>query len=170
MEKRAIFGSQWLPYALLAPQVVVTILFFFLPAGQMLYQSVHIQDAFGGRVQFVGFDNFKDLFHDSLYLASFRVTAVFSLAVAGLGLVISLVLAAFADRVIRGATVYKTMLIWPYAVAPAIAGVLWMFLFNPTLGVVAYWLRQRGVDWNFLLYDGQALLLVIMAAVWKQVS
>jgi sn-glycerol 3-phosphate transport system permease protein len=170
MEKRARFQSRWLPYALVAPQILVTIVFFFLPAGQMLYQSVHIQDAFGGSLQFVGFDNFKDLFHDSLYLASFRVTAVFSLAVAGLGLVISLVLAAFADRVIRGATVYKTMLIWPYAVAPAIAGVLWMFLFNPTLGVVAYWLRQRGVDWNFLLYDGQALLLVIMAAVWKQVS
>ena len=170
MEKRARFQSRWLPYALVAPQILVTIVFFFLPAGQMLYQSVHIQDAFGGSLQFVGFDNFNELFHDSLYLASFRVTAVFSLAVAGLGLVISLVLATFADRVIRGATVYKTMLIWPYAVAPAIAGVLWMFMFNPTLGVVAYWLRQRGVDWNFLLYDGQALLLVIMAAVWKQVS
>ena len=170
MEKRARFQSRWLPYALVAPQILVTIVFFFLPAGQMLYQSVHIQDAFGGSLQFVGFDNFNELFHDSLYLASFRVTAVFSVAVAGLGLVISLVLATFADRVIRGATGYKTMLIWPYAVAPAIAGVLWMFMFNPTLGIVAYWLRQRGVDWNFLLYDGQALLLVIMAAVWKQVS
>jgi len=170
MEKRARFQSRWLPYALVAPQILVTLVFFFLPAGQMLYQSVHIQDAFGGSLQFVGFDNFNELFHDSLYLASFRVTAVFSVAVAGLGLVISLVLATFADRVIRSATVYKTMLIWPYAVAPAIAGVLWMFMFNPTLGIVAYWLRQRGVDWNFLLYDGQALLLVIMAAVWKQVS
>jgi len=170
MEKRAIFGSQWLPYALLAPQVVVTILFFFLPAGQMLYQSVHIQDAFGGSLQFVGFDNFKDLVNDPLYLASFKVTAVFSIAVAVLGLVISLVLAAFADRVLRGAGVYKTLLIWPYAVAPAIAGVLWLFMFNPTLGILAYWLRQRGVDWNYILYDGQALLLVILAAVWKQVS
>jgi sn-glycerol 3-phosphate transport system permease protein len=170
MEKRAIFGSQWLPYALLAPQIVVTILFFFLPAGQMLYQSVHIQDAFGGSLQFVGFDNFTDLLRDPLYLASFKVTAVFSIAVAALGLVISLVLAAFADRVLRGAGVYKTLLIWPYAVAPAIAGVLWLFMFNPTLGIVAYWLRQRGVDWNYILYDGQALLLVILAAVWKQVS
>jgi len=170
MEKRAIFGSQWLPYALLAPQVVVTILFFFLPAGQMVYQSVHIQDAFGGSLQFVGFDNFKDLVNDPLYLASFKVTAVFSIAVAVLGLVISLVLAAFADRVLRGAGVYKTLLIWPYAVAPAIAGVLWLFMFNPTLGILAYWLRQRGVDWNYILYDGQALLLVILAAVWKQVS
>ena len=170
MEKRARFQSQWLPYALVAPQILVTIVFFFLPAGQMLYQSVHIQDAFGGGLQFVGFDNFNELFHDGLYLASFKVTAVFSVAVAVLGLLISLVLAAFADRVIRGAAVYRTLLIWPYAVAPAIAGVVWLFLFNPTLGVVAYWLRQRGVDWNYLLYDGQALLLVIVAAVWKQVS
>jgi len=131
---------------------------------------VHIQDAFGGSLQFVGFDNFRELFRDPLYLASFRVTAVFSVAVAALGLVLSLVLAVFADRVIRGAGAYKTLLIWPYAVAPAVAGVLWMFLFNPTLGIVAYWLRQWGVDWNFLIYDGQALLLVILAAVWKQVS
>ena len=170
IEKRARFASQWLPYALLAPQILVTIVFFFLPAGQAVYQSVHIQDAFGGNLQFVGLDNFSDLFHDPLYLASFRVTAIFSLAVAGLGLAISLVLAVFADRVIRGAGLYKTLLIWPYAVAPAIAGVVWMFMFNPTLGIVAYWLRQRGVDWNYLLNDGQALLLVIFAAVWKQVS
>ena len=170
IEKRARFASRWLPYALLAPQILVTIVFFFLPAGQAVYQSVHIQDAFGGNLQFVGLDNFSDLFHDPLYLASFRVTAIFSLAVAGLGLAISLVLAVFADRVIRGAGLYKTLLIWPYAVAPAIAGVVWMFMFNPTLGVVAYWLRQRGVDWNYLLNDGQALLLVIFAAVWKQVS
>jgi len=170
IEKRARFASRWLPYALLAPQILVTIVFFFLPAGQAVYQSVHIQDAFGGNLQFVGLDNFSDLFHDPLYLASFRVTAIFSLAVAGLGLAISLVLAVFADRVIRGAGLYKTLLIWPYAVAPVIAGVVWMFMFNPTLGVVAYWLRQRGVDWNYLLNDGQALLLVIFAAVWKQVS
>ena len=170
IEKRARFASRWLPYALLAPQILVTIVFFFLPAGQAVYQSLHIQDAFGGNLQFVGLDNFSDLFHDPLYLASFRVTAIFSLAVAGLGLAISLVLAVFADRVIRGAGLYKTLLIWPYAVAPAIAGVVWMFMFNPTLGVVAYWLRQRGVDWNYLLNDGQALLLVIFAAVWKQVS
>ena len=170
IEKRTLFSSRWLPYALVAPQIVVTLIFFFLPAGQMVYQSVHIQDAFGGNLQFVGLENFNDLFHDSLYLASFKVTAVFSVAVAVLGLAISLVLAVFADRVIRGAGLYKTLLIWPYAVAPAIAGVLWMFLFNPTLGVVAYWLRQRGVDWNYLLYDGQALLMVIIAAVWKQVS
>ncbi len=170
MEKRALFRSSWLPYALLFPQLAVTVVFFFLPAGQALYQSLLIQDPFGGNLQFVWFDNFKDLFNDPLYVASFKVTAVFSVLVAGLGLAISLVLAVFADRIIRGAGFYKTLLIWPYAVAPAIAAVLWMFLFNPTLGVIAYWLRQRGVDWNYLLYGDQALLLVVIAAVWKQVS
>ena len=170
MEKRALFRSPWLPYALLLPQIVVTLVFFFLPAGQAVYWSVLIQDPFGGNLQFVWFDNFKELLHDELYLASFKVTAVFSLLVAAIGLVLSLVLAVFADRVIRGANVYKTLLIWPYAVAPAIAGVLWLFLFNPTLGIIAYWLRRMGVDWNYLVYGDQALLLVVIAAVWKQVS
>jgi sn-glycerol 3-phosphate transport system permease protein len=170
MEKRALFRSSWLPYALLTPQLAVTVIFFFLPAGQALYQSLLIQDPFGGNLQFVWFDNFKELFNDPLYLASFKVTALFSILVAGLGLSISLVLAVFADRIIRGAAVYKTLLIWPYAVAPAIAAVLWMFLFNPTLGIAAYWLRQAGVDWNYVLYGNQALLLVVVAAVWKQVS
>jgi sn-glycerol 3-phosphate transport system permease protein len=170
MEKRALFRSSWLPYALLLPQLAVTVIFFFLPAGQALYQSLLIQDPFGGNLQFVWFDNFKDLFNDPLYLASFKVTALFSVLVAGLGLSISLVLAVFADRIIRGAGVYKTLLIWPYAVAPAIAAVLWMFLFNPTLGIAAYWLREGGVDWNYVLYGNQALLLVVVAAVWKQVS
>jgi len=170
MEKRALFRSSWLPYALLLPQLAVTVIFFFLPAGQALYQSLLIQDPFGGNLQFVWFDNFKDLFNDPLYLASFKVTALFSVLVAGLGLSISLVLAVFADRIIRGAGIYKTLLIWPYAVAPAIAAVLWMFLFNPTLGIAAYWLRAGGVDWNYVLYGNQALLLVVVAAVWKQVS
>jgi sn-glycerol 3-phosphate transport system permease protein len=169
-EKRALFRSSWLPYALLLPQVLVTLVFFFWPAAQALYQSVLIQDPFGGNLQFVWFDNFKELFQDPLYLASFKVTAWFSVLVAALGLVVSLVLAVFADRVVRGAGVYKTLLIWPYAVAPAIAAVLWMFLFNPTLGVAAYWLRRAGIDWNYLLYGDQALLLVVIAAVWKQVS
>ncbi len=170
MEKRARFRSWWLPYALVLPQLVVTVVFFFLPAGQALYQSVFIQDAFGGSLQFVGLDNFRELFHDELYLASFQVTALFSVLVAGLGLSISLVLAVFADRVVRGAAAYKTLLIWPYAVAPAIAGVLWMFLFNPSLGVVAFWLNRAGFDWNYLLNGGQAVTLVVVAAVWKQVS
>ena len=169
-EKRALFRSQWLPYALLLPQVIVTIVFFFLPAGQALIQSTQIQDAFGGSLQFVGLDNFRDLFNDALYLESFKVTAIFSILVAGLGLTISLILAVFADRIVCGAGVYKTLLIWPYAVAPAIAAVLWLFLFNPTLGIVAHWLTSAGVDWNYLLYGNQALMLVVIAAVWKQVS
>jgi len=170
MEKRARFRSWWLPYALILPQIAVTLVFFFWPAGQALYQSVFIQDAFGGNLQFVGLDNFRELFSDEHYLASFKVTAVFSVLVAGLGLSVSLVLAVFADRVVRGATAYKTLLIWPYAVAPAIAGVLWVFLFNPSIGIVAYWLKRAGVEWNYLLNGDQALLLVVMAAVWKQVS
>jgi sn-glycerol 3-phosphate transport system permease protein len=170
MEKRARFRSAWLPYALVAPQIAVTLVFFFLPAGVAVYQSLHIQNAFGGNLEFVGLDNFRELFNDELYLNSFKVTALFSVLVAGLGLVISLILAVFADRIIHGAGVYKTLLIWPYAVAPAIAGVLWMFLFNPTLGIVAHWLQSAGTDWNYLLYGNQAMLLVVIAAVWKQVS
>jgi sn-glycerol 3-phosphate transport system permease protein len=170
MEKRVRFRSWWLPYALILPQIVVTVVFFFWPAGQAVYQSLFIQDAFGGSLQFVGLDNFRDLYHDEHYLGSFKVTAVFSLLVAVLGLVISLILAVFADRIVRGAAVYKTLLIWPYAVAPAIAAVLWLFLFNQTLGIIAYWLHRAGIDWNYLLNGGQAMLLVIIAAVWKQVS
>jgi sn-glycerol 3-phosphate transport system permease protein len=170
MEKRARFESRWLPYALIAPQLVVTIVFFFLPASQALYQSLLVQDAFGTNTEFVWFENFQDLFRNDDYLASFRVTAVFSLLVATLGLSISLVLAVFADRVIRGATVYKTLLIWPYAVAPAIAAVLWLFLFNPTLGVVAHWLKGLGLAWDPLLDGNDALIMVVVAAVWKQIS
>ena len=170
MEKRAFFRSRWLPYALVAPQLAITIVFFFLPAGEALYQSVLLQDAFGANTEFVGLENFRTLFNDPGYLASFRVTAFFSVLVAGLGLALSLFLAVFADRILRGATAIKTLLIWPYAVAPAIAGVLWLFMFNPTLGVAAHWLRALGVDWNFLLNGDQALLLLVMAAVWKQIS
>jgi sn-glycerol 3-phosphate transport system permease protein len=170
MEKRARFESRWLPYALIAPQMAITLVFFFWPATQALYQSLLVQDAFGTHTQFVWFENFHDLFNNAEYLASFKVTAVFSLLVAGLGLSISLVLAVFADRVIRGATVYKTLLIWPYAVAPAVAAVLWLFLFNPTLGIVAHWLKGLGVAWDPLLDGDDALVMVVVAAVWKQIS
>jgi sn-glycerol 3-phosphate transport system permease protein len=170
LEKRAFFRSRWLPYALVAPQLAITIIFFFWPAGQALYQSVLIQDAFGSNVEFVGLENFRVLFNDPGYLASFRVTAVFSVLVAGFALGIALVLAVFADRLLRGAATIKTLLIWPYAVAPAIAGVLWLFMFNPTLGVVAHWLSRAGVHWDFLLNGRQALSLLVMAAVWKQIS
>jgi sn-glycerol 3-phosphate transport system permease protein len=170
MEKRARFRSRWLPYALIAPQLAITIVFFFLPATQALFQSLLVQDAFGTSTQFVWFENFDNLFHDADYLRSFRVTAVFSALVATLGLSVSLVLAVFADRVLRGANVYKTLLIWPYAVAPAVAAILWLFLFNPTLGVVAHWLKGLGIPWDPLLDGTDALIMVVVAAVWKQVS
>src|SRR6185295_16772595 len=155
MEKRAVFQSQWLPYALLLPQLVVTIVFFFWPAAQAVYWSTLLQDAFGTSTEFVGIDNFLELFRDPLYLASFKVTAIFSVLVAFLGLSISLLLAVMADRVVRGATGYKTLLIWPYAVAPAMAGILWMFLFNPTIGIVAHGLRRMGIEWNHVLNENQ---------------
>ena len=170
MEKRARFHSWWLPYALVAPQLAVTIVFFFWPATQAVYYSVLLQDPFGTSTQFVGVDNYVTLFHDPFYLASFKVTAVFSALVATIGLAFSLVLAVFADRIIRGAIVYKTLLIWPYAVAPVVAAVLWLFLLNPTLGLISYYLRELGVAWDPLLDGSDALILVTVAAVWKQVS
>jgi sn-glycerol 3-phosphate transport system permease protein len=169
-EKRVRFKSGWLPYALIFPQLLITIVFFFWPAGQALIQSLLVEDAFGTSTEFVWFENFRTLFSDQNYLESFKVTAVFSLLVAGIGLSVSLVLAAFADRVIRGATAYKTLLSWPYAVAPAIAGVLWLFLFNPTLGIVAHWMQGWGMQWNPLLDGHDALIMVVVAAVWKQIS
>ena len=170
MEKRVVFQSRWLPYALVAPQLAITLVFFFWPAGQTLYWSLLIQDAFAAKAQFVWFDNFKALFSDPHYLASFRVTAVFSVLVTFIGLAIALLLAVFADRVVRGAKVYKTLLIWPYAVAAAVAAVLWVFLLNPTLGVLTHFMRALGYDWNYLLNPRQALALIVIAAVWKQVS
>lgn len=170
MEKRAVFQSRWLPYALVAPQLLVTLIFFFLPAGQAIQQSVLMEDPFGLSTEFVGLANFRDLFADPNYVASFKITMVFSALVAVLGLSISLLLAVCADRVMGGANIYKSFLIVPYAVAPAIAGVLWMFIFNPTLGIVSYVLHGLGLDWNYLVNSGHALTLIVIAAVWKQVS
>ena len=170
MEKRVVFRSRWLPYLLVAPQLAITIVFFFWPAGQAAWQSMLAQDPFGIEVEFVGVDNFAHLFSEEEYLASFRVTAIFSLLVAGLGLSFSLLLAVFADRALRAANVYKTLLIWPYAVAPVVAAILWMFLFNPTLGVVAHWMRSAGMNWDPLLDGDDALALIVIAATWKQVS
>ena len=170
MEKRVVFRSRWLPYVLVAPQIVVTLVFFFRPAGQALYKSLLRQDAFGINLEFVGLENFHDLFADPTYLGSFQTTAVFAIGVALVGLGTSLALAYFADRALRGATFYKTLLIWPYAIAPAVAGVLWSFLFNPSLGIVSFVIRKMGVDWNFVLNGGQALTLVVIIAAWKQIS
>ncbi len=154
----------------MAPQLAIVAVFFYLPAGQALYQSVFIQDAFGLSSEFVGLENFRDVLADESYLNALQVTAVFSALVTAIGLSVSLVLAYFADRAVRGALVFRTLLIWPYAVAPAIAGVLWLFLFDPSVGILTWWLRQAGVTWNHLLDGGQAMLLVVLAAVWKQIS
>ena len=169
-EKRVVFRSGWLPWALLAPQVAVIAVFFFWPAGQALLQSFQQSDAFGTSTEWVGLQNFARLFGDPTYLASFKTTALFSVLVAGLGIAISLLLAVFADRVVRGALVYRTLLIWPYAVAPAVAGVLWLFMFAPSIGIVSYALRSVGIDWNHLIHSGQAMTLIVAAAVWKQIS
>ena len=170
MEKRVRFQSRWLPWALLAPQVIVIAVFFFWPAAQALLQSLQQQDAFGTSVEWVGLENFRRLFADESYIASFRITVQFSVLVAGLGLGLSLLLAVFADRVVRAAALYKTLLIWPYAVAPAVAGVLWLFMFAPSIGLVSYVLRKFGVEWNHLLDSDQAMALIVFAAVWKQIS
>ncbi len=170
VEKRVLFKSWWLPWVLIAPQMAVILVFFFWPAGQALYQSVLQQDAFGTTTEFVGMQNFRRLWEDDTYLASFKTTAVFSVLVAGCGLSIALLLAVMADRVVRGAAIYKTLLIWPYAVAPAVAGVLWLFMFAPSVGIVSYALRALGFDWNHLLNGTHAMALIVMAAVWKQIS
>ncbi|KTT21415.1 sn-glycerol-3-phosphate ABC transporter permease UgpA [Pseudacidovorax intermedius] len=170
MEKRVLFRSSWLPWVLIAPQMAVILVFFFWPASQAVLQSLQSEDAFGTSTVFVGLENFQHLFQDPAYLESFKVTAVFSVLVAGCGIALSLVLAIFADRILRGALAYKTFLIIPYAVAPAVAGVLWVFMFSPSIGVVAYGLRKMGYDWNHLLNSNQALALIVVAAVWKQIS
>ncbi|MDX6748292.1 sn-glycerol-3-phosphate ABC transporter permease UgpA [Geminicoccaceae bacterium 1502E] len=170
MHKRVVFRERWLAYLLLAPQLAITLVFFIWPASQALWQSMLQQDPFGLSVQFVGLENFERLFANPDYLNSLEVTALFSAAVAFSGIAIALLLAVMADRVLRAATFYKTLLIWPYAVAPAIAGVLWLFMFHPTIGVVAWLLGKVGYAWNHHLNGGQALVLVIVAATWKQIS
>ena len=170
MEKRVVFGGRGLPYLLVAPQLFITLVFFIWPAAQALRQSTQREDAFGLASEFVGFANFSALFADPAYLNSLQVTAVFCISVTVLALSVSLLLAAMADRIIRGSGTYRTLLIWPYAVAPAVAAALWMFLFNPTVGIVSYLLRALGYDWNYLLNGGQAMFLVVIAAAWKQIS
>lgn len=155
---------------LVAPQLLITLVFFFLPAGQAIEQSVMMQDAFGLSNEFVGLANFQTIFADPNYIESFKVTMLFSVLVAGIGLAVSLLFAVCADRVLRGGNAYKSFLIIPYAIAPAVAGVLWMFIFNPTLGVLSYALRQFGFEWNYMVNADHALALIVIAAVWKQVS
>ena len=170
MEKKVVFRSTWLPWLLITPQFIVIAVFFFWPAGQALLQSFQQSDAFGTSVEWIGLENFRNLWNDDSYLASFKTTAVFSILVATLGIGLSLVLAVFADRVVRGSGFYRTLLIWPYAVAPAVAGVVWLFMFSPSIGVVAYFLRRLGFEWDSLLNSNHAMALIVMAAVWKQIS
>lgn len=170
MLKRVHFKTSLLPYLLVLPQILVTLIFFMWPASQALYQSFLIEDAFGFSTEFVWFENFEYLWSDSHYLESFKRTAIFSVLVAVLSMSVALILAGFADRVIKGAGIYRTLLIWPYAVAPVLAGALWVFMFNPTLGIFPYFLDMIGIDWNHQLNGTQAMGLVIMAAAWKQMA
>jgi sn-glycerol 3-phosphate transport system permease protein len=170
VEKRVRFKSWWLPWVLVAPQMAVVLIFFFWPAGQALYQSVLTEDAFGTSTEFVGAENFLRLWNDDSYLASFRATAVFSVLVASIGLSVSLLLAVMADRVVKAAGFYKMLLVWPYAVAPVVAGVLWLFMFAPSVGIVSFWLRALGYDWNSLLNGNDAMTLIVMASVWNHIS
>jgi sn-glycerol 3-phosphate transport system permease protein len=169
-QKRVVFARWGLPLLLVAPQLAITLVFFIWPASQALYQSVRVEDAFGLTGEFVWFDNFVELFNDPGYLNSLKVTVIFSAGTTVLSMGVSLLLAVMADRVVRGAMGYKTLLIWPYAIAPAVAGVLWFFLFNPSIGVIAYALHRLGYGWNHYLDGNDAMILVIVAAAWKQVS
>jgi sn-glycerol 3-phosphate transport system permease protein len=170
MEKRSTFNNLWLPYLLVAPQIIITLIFFIWPASQALYQSFLLEDAFGLSSEFVWFENFEELFSDPLYLDSFYTTALFSVSTTFLSLSLSLMFAVMADRVIKGEMAYKSILLWPYAVAPAVAGVLWMFMFNTGNGILALTLQSLGYEWNHVLRGGQAMVLVIIAAAWKQIS
>jgi sn-glycerol 3-phosphate transport system permease protein len=171
MHKRVTFRHGLLPYLLVAPQIIITLIFFIWPASQALYQSVLRQDAFGLRTTFVGLQNFQRLFADPSYLSSLQVTVIFSVSVAFLSMSIALFLAMMADRVIKGARTYRTLIIWPYAVAPAVAGVLWLFMFTPSVGIVSYFLwHELGIRFNHRVDGNQAMGLVIFAAAWKQIS
>lgn len=170
MHKKVIFRNHWLPYLLLLPQLVVTVVFFLWPAAQALYQSFLVEDAFGLSTEFVWFDNFLELFENGDYLNALTNSFLFAAAVTALSMSVSLLLAVKADGVLRGAAVYKMMMTWPYAVAPAIAGVLWLFMFNPFIGVLTIALRALGYEWNHYLNGDQAMLLVILAASWRQVA
>jgi len=170
METPVIFKNKVLPYVLVAPQMIVIVIFFLWPASQALIQSALQEDPFGLSTTFVGLANFRYIFRNNSYLHSTYLTLVFSAIVTAVSMILALLLAVMADRVVRGATTYKALLVWPYAVAPAVAGVLWMFMFNPTIGVISYGLKSVGYTWNYLLNGEQAFVLVVIAAVWKRIS
>ncbi|WP_188790304.1 sn-glycerol-3-phosphate ABC transporter permease UgpA [Salipiger pallidus] len=170
MEKRVIFKGKWLPLLLILPQLAVTAVFFFYPAGEAIWQSLFIPDPFGLSMQYVGLGNFEYLLNDPYYRASFVTTAVFSVLVTLVSMGVALFLAVLADRLIKGSGTYRTLLIWPYAVAPAVAGVLWMFMFNTRVGVITWYLGQLGYDWNHVLNGTEAMGLVVIASAWGRIS
>ncbi|TLW97587.1 sn-glycerol-3-phosphate ABC transporter permease UgpA [Rhizobium sp. MHM7A] len=168
--KRTVFPNKVLPYLLIAPQLLITVVFFLWPAATAFWQSFLRQDAFGFKTNFVWFQNYRRLFADPLYMDAFGHTLVFAVSVTVLSTMIALTLAAAAMRVLRTSRIYSTLLIWPYAVAPAIAGILWWFMFNPSIGIVAYTLRSMGISWNHLINPDNAMVLIVIAATWKQIS
>jgi sn-glycerol 3-phosphate transport system permease protein len=168
--KRTVFPNRVLPYLLVAPQMAVTIIFFLWPAAQAFWQSFLHEDAFGFKTTFVWFANYTKLFDDPAYLNSMKVTAIFSVFVALLSMGIALALAVTANRMLRSSKVYSTLLVWPYAIAPVIAGILWWFMFNPTIGILAYAMRALGINWNHLTDPNDAMVLIVLAATWKQIS
>ncbi|MBB3523478.1 MULTISPECIES: sn-glycerol-3-phosphate ABC transporter permease UgpA [Rhizobium] len=168
--KRTVFPNKLLPYLLIAPQICVTVVFFLWPAATAFWQSFLREDAFGFKTIFVWFENYRRLFADPIYINAFGHTLIFAILVTVLSTSIALLLAAAAMRVLRTSRIYSTLLIWPYAVAPAIAGILWWFMFNPSIGIVAYMLRSMGVDWNHLINPNDAMILIVIAATWKQIS
>ena len=170
MERRTIFQGWALPAAFVLPQLLLTIFFFLLPAGEAIWGSLTRQDAFGVKTQFVGLENFTDLFTDPLYTGTLWRTLFFCTAVTTLSMGTALLLAVFADREIAGRGIYRTLLIWPYAIAPAVAAVLWVLLLHPQVGMVSHWLRAMGVAWDYKLNGTQAMLVVVLASAWKQVS
>tara|TARA_Y100000589_G_scaffold289932_1_gene292314 strand:+ start:5331 stop:6218 length:888 start_codon:yes stop_codon:yes gene_type:complete len=164
------YKNKYLPYLLLAPQLIITLVFFIWPATEALFQSLMVENTFGTASRFVWFENFEYIFEDSHYLYSMQITGVFAAATTLTSMSFSLLLAVMADRVIKGSTFYKTFLIWPYAVAPAIAGILWYFMFNPSIGILAYFLQNFGYAWNHQLNGNDAMILIVLAAAWKQIS
>ncbi|WP_458759017.1 sn-glycerol-3-phosphate ABC transporter permease UgpA [Afipia sp. TerB] len=170
MQKQSVFHTRWLPIALILPQLAIVLIFFYWPAAQAVRQSFLLQDAFGLSTTFVWFENYRELLSQPDYFEAIVRTFVFSFAIAASSLSFALLLAVMADKPLRGSMIYRTLLIWPYAVSPPVAGVLWIFMLNPSLGLIAHGLRALGVDWNPLLDGNQAALLVILAAAWKQIS
>ncbi|MBY2911234.1 sn-glycerol-3-phosphate ABC transporter permease UgpA [Rhizobium leguminosarum] len=168
--KRTVFPNKLLPYLLIAPQIFVTVVFFLWPAATAFWQSFLRQDAFGFKTSFVWLENYRRLFADPIYINAFGHTLIFAILVTVLSTAIALLLAAAAMRVLRTSRIYSTLLIWPYAVAPAIAGILWWFMFNPSIGIVAYMLRAMGINWNHLINPADAMILIVIAATWKQIS